>query len=325
MMISYNPKTLNSINSVGYMITRMCNASCLHCGSKSITKPVEKNFHKTFKSIFPFLLNHGIKQICFTGGEPFIVLSELKNIMKTAQYYGLTASVYTNGYWATEIEKSIQLLNTLKFSGLESIILSTDRFHTKYIKKERIIIASKAAKASQINCQINVNLTNNDWEGLNLYSFMLKYSNVKVNMLKVHPIGRGEYLSKSCFKYLPLRIEKCNYVGLIEIDHKGIVYSCPTSSDFCPRAPLVLGNILTEKLDEIFMKFKSSVFHYILSNFGPEGILNILNKFEEIKNKINIENFNHRCHLCKYINNHYYKTLQKFEEIGIEILTQKFI
>ena len=45
-----------------------------------------------------------IKTIAFTGGEPFVIYDDLRDLIKLSSSYGKRVTTITNGYWASNYE-----------------------------------------------------------------------------------------------------------------------------------------------------------------------------------------------------------------------------
>lgn len=78
-------------------VTRQCNLSCSFCYEKSNPHCEGKMSIDDFYSIIDELKNIGIKKIQFIGGEPLLLKSELKAMIKHCRSYFDFIEVYTNG------------------------------------------------------------------------------------------------------------------------------------------------------------------------------------------------------------------------------------
>jgi len=88
-----------------------------------------------------------IQAISFTGGEPFLMLASLKEVISYAKnMYNLPSAVISNGFWATTYTRAHQILQELKDRGLISLCVSADKFHQEFIPLKNVIRAVRAAK-----------------------------------------------------------------------------------------------------------------------------------------------------------------------------------
>lgn len=78
-------------------VTRQCNLSCIFCYEGSNPYCTEKINMNDFVLIYKELVDIGIKNIQFIGGEPLILKNDLKKMIKYCRDYFDFIEVYTNG------------------------------------------------------------------------------------------------------------------------------------------------------------------------------------------------------------------------------------
>jgi MoaA/NifB/PqqE/SkfB family radical SAM enzyme len=86
-----------------------------------------------------------MKTIGIAGGEPFLQVDLMHEVIRTASLLGLTTIVVTNAYWAVSKEAALDKLGDLKESGLNRIQFSLDDQHQRFIPIDRVANALEAA------------------------------------------------------------------------------------------------------------------------------------------------------------------------------------
>ena len=116
-----------------FSVTQKCNLHCEHCYvSRSSQNLDVHDAQKCLESCTP-----QIEKIGFTGGEPFLFLDFILQIVKTSiQKEFLFDRIMTNGLWWQNVEQLQKNLQALYDSGFDGKIgLSFDSFHSKNIQK----------------------------------------------------------------------------------------------------------------------------------------------------------------------------------------------
>jgi len=104
-------------------ITRLCNLTCLHCGSDCTTIAAEKQLTpESWAQIISYISKTYGKSVCFvlTGGEP-LCAPGLDTILKALKKSGNRWGLVTNGLLLSE-----DMLSTLIKHGLSSLTISLD-------------------------------------------------------------------------------------------------------------------------------------------------------------------------------------------------------
>ena len=79
-----------------------------------------------------------IPHIAFTGGEPFLIYNDLRELIKLASLSGKRVTTITNGYWASNYDLVITKIKELKERGLNHLSISYDSYHSEYIDVNNI-------------------------------------------------------------------------------------------------------------------------------------------------------------------------------------------
>lgn len=144
-------------------VTQVCNFNCLWCyagSGRHLTKPKSMSWEEVTR-VIDILINSGIKQVTFGGGEPLLYpyLPALINKLTTE---GIVVNVTTNGYFLTD-----ELARELKESGLNQVQMDIesvqpedhDRMRDKEGAHEHIVRAFQNALKNEITCVCQVVVT----------------------------------------------------------------------------------------------------------------------------------------------------------------------
>lgn len=128
-------------------ITRNCNLRCAHClrGEERNEYMSSQTIYNVFKDI------KGIDQLLLTGGEPFLALHQMKEIVNVIKKNNIKVKeiwIATNG---TVLSKDIvEVLNEMSNISSLKIVISKDIFHDKELERlglyERRMINTKILK-----------------------------------------------------------------------------------------------------------------------------------------------------------------------------------
>jgi MoaA/NifB/PqqE/SkfB family radical SAM enzyme len=151
---------MNELDTFTLFLTWKCNFSCSHCGFSCGPERNEKIDLKIAKKyIEEASLNKNLKMVAYSGGEPFLYIEELKELMAFSNNKGLRAGVVTNCFWADSEKIAFELLSELKGLGLDEIITSLDDYHLKHVDIGNINNVVNAAVSLGIMVGINILMT----------------------------------------------------------------------------------------------------------------------------------------------------------------------
>lgn len=120
--------------------TYRCSAACRECCFESNPRirhrvPQER----LLQYIADAAALGSVRQICISGGEPFVLGSDLDQLVAKASALGLLTRVVTNGYWATSSDVARARLRRLLGAGLTEINFSTGDDHAEWVPVERVV------------------------------------------------------------------------------------------------------------------------------------------------------------------------------------------
>lgn len=279
--------------------TNKCNFTCRHCivsGNSCGRKRVD--LKKTIEIINE--LSEIISKVILLGGEPFLFLDELLELIKYAGSLSLETEVNTNGFWGREDVDSV--LKQLELNKLGILDISVDKYHLKFIDFKTILDIVKQVKNYKIKAVIFLTYDTGRTENDLLIKRLSEVNNELTFINQpVLPLGRAKNISfHKSIKGFPA-IKPCE--GLIEhfLSLDGNVYSCCVSAGMGKGSPLYLGNIKNRRIVDIFYEAAFNPTITILRKYGPVGLLSVLEKHGVNCDKWKPNRYVSDCHLCSLI------------------------
>lgn len=270
------------LDYVGLVITLKCPIECAHCileaGPHRSEEIGLKNSFLWISQIADYCKG-AVKGIILTGGEPFCNLEQLCDIIKFSNERKLKCSVVTNAFWAkneTDAKRVLMSLPSLEFMGI-----STDIYHQESIPVLNVKNAIIAAKACAIPYKIIVcTESKKDPRYLDILKELSTVTdNVDVKTAIIIPVGRGAstiFINKfqSCEESPEFA---CNVASTPVIFPDGNVYGCiGPFIHLPPFNPMLLGNINSESLNDIFDRAQKNPILHAIRIWGPKRIAEIL-------------------------------------------------
>ncbi|MBI3653571.1 MAG: radical SAM protein [Acidobacteria bacterium] len=267
---------------IGIEIGRLCNARCEHCITYSGPKNKEKMEPTMLRRILKEAGSLGLPHVEITGGEPFLFLDELEEIIALAKSYGMRTGITTNSSWATKHERAVKILMRLKAAGLVRLRFSIDQYHLNYIPLERVETAVKAAAEVGIYPLIEAAVGRKDYRAYEAVH-RLKALAVELKMCELLPFGRAAEFAPETFfsgSFYQVAHTPCPTAGVPVVENDGRVLLCctyPVAQD--PNdmeSPFVLGSTKEESLADILARHLYNPLLRVLRYEGPGGLLRVL-------------------------------------------------
>ena len=130
--------------------------SCTHCSVASSPSISNEPSDDELVRIVDEILDAGVRNIQFTGGEPMLRESLLLRLMETAQARGVSTSMTSNGYWGKDPVEAEEKLKALRKAGLILLTISYDPFHEAFLPIEAVQNIGRAAEKQQFTVQVNI-------------------------------------------------------------------------------------------------------------------------------------------------------------------------
>ena len=139
------------INKLGICMTQRCNAACdICCFSCSPASQQHLDADLIFTVLNQAASTDHVKEIHFTGGEPFLDFDLLCDCVSQATALGLSCFIHTNGFWGADEKDATNKIDRLKAAGVKHICFSADEFHQKFIPQEHLRTALRTVRYSEI-------------------------------------------------------------------------------------------------------------------------------------------------------------------------------
>lgn len=310
---------------VGLLLTERCNIACRHCWfssgpgkSATMTPDEARDYIRQASKI------RTVEWISFTGGEPFLQLGMLKELVDLASRKGLRTECVTNCYWAETEKNALKRLRELVDAGLGAINISADDFHQEHIPFERVRNCYRAAK--QLGLKIVIMCASSRSSKLRIRDIKKRLGDGgiqiignrspegKVSALAIEtgfvPAGRGAGIPKEEWSIggSPVMGPCRDVLRDIGIAPSGRVLPCCSAASQVDEAGL--GNAKEKRLAELIEEASWRPLFKVLSRDGPEGLAQLLGSRRRA-------GYVSRCHLCYEVltDPRIHQTLQEFQPL----------
>lgn len=268
---------------VGLIYSQACPLSCNFCCH---TKEVVGHGKFSPDLVTPFLLDFSkrpeVIRIAFSGGDPFLFLPDILEIMSRLRSEGVTQPFHmvTSGYWATDLKACEKVLSELSALGMDALDVSYDTEHARFVPRDRIDNISTACHALGIKLEIFGNFWNSAERVEDLLPNLKKFDKMYSNL--VMPIGAARVHFKGPRYQIPEEKKyACGKPGVydVAIYPDGTVYPC-CSGGFNKEAKLECGNVFSDSAEDILR----AVFTNFHARIAKEIGFDKLYKYAELVN-----------------------------------------
>jgi MoaA/NifB/PqqE/SkfB family radical SAM enzyme len=284
--------------------TVKCNAECSHCITFSSPQADLKLPLDTALACLEDAHRFGLHIYGITGGEPMLHFKEIKQLMGLGKRLGMAAVMSTNGYWARNYGRGVEILRELKELGIAKLNLSADSFHLPFIQLESVLNAIKGAiEVGDIKVSVTAILGRGDAEGVKVINEIKKYP-VNLDIISPAPFGRGQCLPVNLLMTEPtykIMKRRCDQVYAPVVSPDGRVLTCcsyPVSLQLDDDSPFVLGNVNSDSLYSILERTQNNAILHLLDEEGPGGLVyRCGDELERAGYKVKPRYYGH-CDLC---------------------------
>ena len=144
-----------NLQKLTLILTLTCNAKCAHCITRSNPARRERMSPQEMASLIRIGANFGKKDVTFTGGEPFLDLSQLLAGVRAAKAAGMLAFADTNGFWGITERKARETVLKLLDAGLDALFPSVDSYHLPFVPLDRVKRVIAACDELGLCCEVN--------------------------------------------------------------------------------------------------------------------------------------------------------------------------
>ncbi|MBD3155830.1 MAG: radical SAM protein [Candidatus Aenigmarchaeota archaeon] len=301
------------------LLTTTCPVECDFCVySCKASKDAKKWMgEKTIKRVAEEYSKNDIG-VRIGGGEPFYDLKKLERCLKIVLVYYKPNEILiiTSGFFGDSKKNTKKHLEVIKKLGIDTIVISTDRFHLKRIPLKNIRNIIEISQKIGIEPVLRISIDSESYELIDELVEIIVKNRVPIEVHDWGVFGRAESLDKS-----PLgNFNKDQQYFFSKISEVAKKFNAPPdwryylthsakrsqrryASDFFPTTfpngnvygcsmtmkGSYLGNINDEDLVDMLVKWKTSLpGHFCLSETSCQQVSKFLP-----------DKYNHRCEYCK--------------------------
>jgi Predicted Fe-S oxidoreductases len=234
---------------VGFVYSHRCPLDCNYCcHPKSIVGRTDLTPELVKPVIIEFSKHPDVVRFAFTGGEPFLFIEEIKQIMKDCRSEGVKQPFHiaTSGYWATTEEYTAQILKELKSLGLSAICLTYDYEHARNVSPDSILRIVRYGGDLGLRIEIFGTFWN---KGERVEHLLPSLEKTFTRSILAMPVGRAKSRFQGTARYNLPKSDKLScgspHVYSLSIYPDGEVYPC-CAGGFNRQAKLSCGNAFSD-------------------------------------------------------------------------------
>lgn len=296
---------MNGPFRVGLLLTERCDIACAHCWLGPSSNGADMTLDEAKGYIDQASSIPSVEWISFTGGEPFLLLGLLNELVGYASAKGLRTECVTNCSWAETPAKTEESLKSLRASGLDVVNISADDFHQEFVPFENVRNCFEAAKslglktvimsAAQAGGALRLAEIINRLGSDEIGTLGDEKSTKGLSAIAVEtgfiPVGRGAQLPRDKWMIGESQTEgPCRLVLRdIGIDPGGELLACCSAASFLARGRL--GSVDETGIQQLLDDAGERPLFKILSEQGPSSLADSLGIPWR-------DGFVSRCHLC---------------------------
>jgi hypothetical protein len=145
-------------------------------------------------------INIGTSALCLSGGEVLIYYDLLRRTIMYASAKFKYISIITNAFWATTEDIAYHKSMELKRLGLNTLVVSTSPFHSRYIPTSRVRFAVVGAHKAGLRVFVKVTSAKNTATTTDLINAIRPLpQEVEIDEMTFLPGGRASQLSPLSF------------------------------------------------------------------------------------------------------------------------------
>ncbi|WP_299768972.1 radical SAM protein [uncultured Pseudoteredinibacter sp.] len=263
-------------------VTQRCPLRCSHCivsclPSNDISLDIPDAAVQSILDSLP-KLSESIKQISFTGGEPFLCKDVMCRISHDAYKHSISCGAVTSAHWATSLEKARKTLEEIPH--LDHITISYDKYHSEYIKLSSVRHAVEAAEALGKTASIRASIPPNAEESHMNFLNALKFEfEDRVHTQEVLSFGRASDLNIKANYSNSAPILPCLSSGPHVTESGNVIPCCSTLDNKIPIShPLNLGDVSKIPLVNVYQQSNHNVLLNFIRLWGFPQIMEVLSK-----------------------------------------------
>jgi hypothetical protein len=257
---------------LGVMLTNRCNATCAHCTTqsgphKSTALGLSKTLSLIDEAAALTLPGHSLF-FGFSGGEIFLDLEQLLEVVRHGASLNAEMSCVTNAFWATTEDRTNSIIGRLRQAGLKYLAVSTSQHHQRFISITRVRRATRAARAAGIQTLLKIAFSVEDEKQGLVSQWGELVEADAVQAIPITPYVReGVTLPEHSYvRSMGLPAGQCPS-PLLTVREDGAAFSCGSSGAFKPM--LRVGTLSESPLEAIADRFYFGAVQRVLRERGP--------------------------------------------------------
>jgi organic radical activating enzyme len=273
--------SLRDTFTIGFVYNYPCPLQCDFCchtkenvGPGKLTRELIKDVVLRFAPI------PEVTRFAFTGGDPMIYVKDIVSVFREARAAGVKQPfhVVTSGFWAKDLATTTSKLAALQEVGLDSLNLSYDREHQKWVPKDYVLRILEVCQQLNIALDIFGVFWDQDDKVQNLVPEIASstYDRLSTHSVYVAPIGRARenYKARKNFTVPAEAKSKCFKPGHYDVSvyPNGDAYPC-CSGGYNKEAKLLLGNAFVDDAKAILEKASRNFHVRIAKEIGFDVLL----------------------------------------------------
>jgi hypothetical protein len=293
-------------NSVLIVLTEACHVGCQHCGYRGSPRDREMTVDDVTGWVDQ-ILNYGVPEIIFTGGEPFERLDLLESGVARTRHWNARSSVFTSSFWATSFNEARGVMNRLP--GLTTLYLSTDVYHQAQVPLQHVRNAIDAGIDVGVK-NISLNITYAREEDRQLIASQYSDYGERINIYadRVIPLPdpqtsirllRGQ---DSLRRFAPHAYAVRCWLGTPLINPNGDLAACHIgkAGSRCDLRdlPYFLGNLREQTFGGIMDRSEARADYQYLRTHGPRGVAQMAADTPDLLRTLPRREFTTECDMC---------------------------
>ena len=256
-----------------------------------------------------FASHPAVLRFCFTGGEPFLYLKEIKAALLDARARGVRQPfhIVTSAYWAKDIDQVRAELAALKSLGMDMIAVSYDHEHAKWVTPEQVRMVAEAVRSLELNVHISGVFWDTKESVADLVPDLVTTDGIKISEYLVAPVGRAKQSAQWPRRYDtdPAFKESCGKPGLysVSIYPDGELYPC-CSGGFNREGKLSAGNVNHNTPAALLNKVFTNFHVRMAKEFGWRVLYDLVEREtpELVPDLPRFEDADSACEICRDLN-----------------------
>lgn len=272
---------------ITFSLTLNCPLRCAHCivdaGPDKAATTMPLAVAARYGAQMPALARHGIRGICFTGGEPLVARAPLRVMSEAAAAAGIDVSVVTAAQWAATPDRAAGLV--AQFPAISCWDISFDAHHLPWVDIHHIRNAVTALRAAGRRANIRVTYSDPMTEAdRRIMDDLAAIGEADCVAQALRPVGRGEDLHAPRPHGWSPWIKPCLTQGMV-VRYDGSVSPCCLNLVESRAHPFRFGAPLVEDLVQVHRRFLTDPLLQLIRalGFGPlrdwieaEGLAHLL-------------------------------------------------